>query len=279
MPWSMPTAWCEIDGPWTAAISVPSAATSARSALELPPSTARTAARRPSGALVTPAMVAGPPAARPAAQPAPRARRQPGHLQLRHQLRRQLVDARKFGAAHRAAGRRCPESPPPSGPARCGAGRRSRRRGASAPSTTAASTSAPVRSTGQSTPRACQPTCRYPASRIDRWTRWSVTPAPNGQRNHGRGSTPVASMIAACAAAMSDRQAARAQQRHPGVVVRVVADQVALVGDPPGRLSGTPRPSGPGRRTWPAPRAAGAGPAGAPGRPAPTVDRDARRRT
>ena len=32
-----------------------------------------------------------------------------------------------------------------------------------------------------------------------------VAPEPNGQRNHGRGSTPVASITAACAARMSER--------------------------------------------------------------------------
>ena len=45
MPASSPTAWCEIVGPWTAARSAPSAATSASSALEFPPSTARTRRR------------------------------------------------------------------------------------------------------------------------------------------------------------------------------------------------------------------------------------------
>ena len=64
-------------------------------------------------------------------------------------------------------------------------------------------------------------------------TRGSSSPAENGQRNHGRGSTPVASRIDRLGVADVGRQPVVGQERQAGVVEAVVPDEVALVGDAP----------------------------------------------
>ena len=63
-------------------------------------------------------------------------------------------------------------------------------------------------------------------------TRSSSAPAPNGHRNHGRGSLPVADCDHGLRVEHVAPQPLVVQERHPRVVVRVVSDQVALVGDP-----------------------------------------------
>ena len=80
--------------------------------------------------------------------------------------------------------------------------------------------------------------------------RGSEVPAPNGQRNHGRGSTPVARTMARSAArdvgrpVRSCSAAASAHGSASDCPIRWPA-----VGDRRGRAPGTPPPSGPARRT------------------------------
>ena len=93
--------------------------------------------------------------------------------------------------------------------------------------------------------------CDSRARRSDRQDAVSSScPAPNGKRNHGRGSAPVIGLDRpACASSTSLPHAVVVQERHPSMVVRVVPDQMALVGDPLGRSSAATPPIVPARRT------------------------------
>ena len=93
---------------------------------------------------------------------------------------------RAWPAARRAAGRRSRRRGQPSGRRRLPRWSRSRRGRAPSPRRRRASRRADSR-----------------RLRTAACTRASTAPAPNGQRNHGRGSTPVASSIARPASAMS----------------------------------------------------------------------------
>ena len=161
IPRSSPTAWCEVVGPRTNASTWPSSATSAMSVLELPPSTARTAAvircRRPG---------------------CPSAGRRAGR-------RSRTSRPRRRGAGRSRAGRRA------SGPARCGAGRRPRRLRRAAPSTTL-ETSAVHRASRLPVVRGDVPADVARVAQVRERGRGArvAAPAPNGARNHGRGSTP-----------------------------------------------------------------------------------------
>ena len=235
MPCSSPTAWCEIVGPRAAREQARrSAATRASSALEFPPSTARMAAF---AAWSTPSRDGGVADRRTAARTA--------------RVELELVDPDERRRRRRAAARRSRAAPPRPAPARCAAARRGSSPGPGRPSTTVASTTLADRRRAPSRPAATdQPTCTV-ARAGDRpeHPRVARAGAEGACGTRASDRRPVVARIVSSATAMSERKAARAEERHAGVVVRVVADEVPAVGDSSRRCPGTPRPSGPGRRT------------------------------